>query len=92
MTKVDAGRDDIPDFFSCPLCRDKPLKLFDIEHEQGVPDVLFIFFCSKCDAEVQYSIMRDTMEEVKETLMRARMRATALDSQYKATSSVDSQA
>lgn len=72
--------------FVCPLCRQKRLKLFEARFDPEAPDVLFIMFCHRCDAEIQYSITRDTIEEVKEDLVEARMSATALNSQYKATS------
>ena len=70
--------------FACPLCRHKPLKLFEAHFDPDVPDVLFIMFCKRCDAEVQYDMMRDTIEQVKEDLLKARKFATASDSRYKA--------
>ena len=70
--------------FSCPHCRHKPLKLFEAHFDPDVPDVLFIMFCKRCDAEVQYDMMRDTIEQVKEDLLKARTSATASDSRYKA--------
>lgn len=76
MTKTDGERFDIFDLFACPLCRNRPLKLFEIqedEHQTG--DVVFIFFCKKCDAEVQYSFLLDTREEVRETMRKAAARA-----------------
>ena len=70
--------------FACPICRHRPLKLFEARFDPDVPDVLFIAFCKRCDAEVQYDIMRDTIEQVKEDLLKARTFATASDSRYKA--------
>ena len=61
------------DLFACPLCRHQPLKFFEAYFEPDVPDVLFIMFCRGCGAEVQYSIMEDTLEKTKEELLKARM-------------------
>lgn len=72
------------DLFVCPLCRQKPLNFFEARFDPENPDVLFIMFCKRCDAEVQYSIIRDTIEEVKVDLLKARAFATTSDSQYKA--------
>jgi hypothetical protein len=73
--------------FAWPLCSHEPLGLFEARFDPGAPDVLFIMFCKRCDAEVQYDIMRDTIEQVKEDLLKARTFATASDSRYKAIAS-----
>lgn len=70
--------------FACPLCRHRPLKLFEARFDPDVPDVLFILFCKRCDAEVQYDVMRNTIEQVKQDLLKAGTFATASDSRYKA--------
>jgi hypothetical protein len=70
--------------FSCPHCRHTPLKLFEAHFDPDVPEVLFIMFCRRCDAEVQYAMIRETIEQVKEDLLKARTYATAADSRYKA--------
>ena len=80
MTKTDGERFDIFELFARPLCRDRPLKLFEIQtsdEPEETGDVVFIFFCKKCDAEVQYSFLLDTLEEVKETIRKAVARAIA---------------
>jgi hypothetical protein len=72
------------DVFACPLCGHKPLKFFEAYFEPSVPDVLFIMFCRRCQAEVQYSMSGDTIEETKEDLLKARVMAALRFSQFKA--------
>ncbi len=80
MTKTDGERFDIFELFACPLCRDRPLKLSEIQtpdEPKETGNVVFIFFCKKCDAEVQYSFLLDAPEELRETMWKAVARASS---------------